>query len=358
MYHEGGQAPGKGGVGWAQWTGPRRRAFEAWVAAHGLNPTSDEASWRYLTEGDPETPGAIAAVKRESTVQGSMRAFEAHFERAGIKAYGSRMRFANAAMAMQPGGATVMAPATAPDGASSTGTVRAGKASAAVDALDRLNGAGSVQAGQALGSIMHAGQWCADAVNGALKVAGIKGSGSSMANSFKNWGKHVDFSDVKRGDVIFEDHGQGRGHAGFATGAVQRDRNGNVVAIGMTSGNHGNRVRRDYMERVGEITDLRRADEEARREAEQAVLPRRAPAGASAAPERHAAGVDFDHSSLREGIDHLRTFKAELAGLKGGVKVAIDHTQTHKGELAAAGRPGRLRTSLNGHYGSDGRSWT
>ena len=89
------------------------------------------------------------------------------------------------------------------------------------------------------------------------------------------------------------------------------------------------------------------------REAERAVLPRRSEA---ATPERHAGGVNFDTSSLREGIDHIRTFKAELSSLKGGVRVAIDHTHTHKGEPGA--RPGALRTSLNGGYASDGRSWT
>lgn len=108
-YHEGGQAPGKGGVGWAQWTGPRRRAFEKWTAAHGLNPTSDEASWRYLTEGDPETAKAILAVKRTTNRRDAVRAWEQSFERAGVKAYGSRDRYADKAFAAQPGGATVTA---------------------------------------------------------------------------------------------------------------------------------------------------------------------------------------------------------------------------------------------------------
>ena len=104
-YHEGGQAPGRGGVGWAQWTGPRRRAFEAWTKERGLNPTSDEASWRYLTEGDPETAKAIAAVKKQSTVEGSTKAFEQTFERAGVKAYGSRMKLARRAMQLGDDGA-------------------------------------------------------------------------------------------------------------------------------------------------------------------------------------------------------------------------------------------------------------
>ena len=101
-YHEGGQAPGRGGVGWAQWTGPRRRAFERWTAAHKLDPTSDDASWRFLTEGDPETAGAIAAVKRTHSAHDAMVSFERRFERAGVKAYGSRDKFAARAMGMSP----------------------------------------------------------------------------------------------------------------------------------------------------------------------------------------------------------------------------------------------------------------
>ena len=38
----------RGGYGWAQWTGPRRRAFEAWAAAHVLEPSSDEANYGFL----------------------------------------------------------------------------------------------------------------------------------------------------------------------------------------------------------------------------------------------------------------------------------------------------------------------
>ena len=101
-YHETGQPEGKGGVGWGQWTGPRRRQFESWAASHNLDPRSDDASWRYFSEGDPETAGAIAAVKKETTVAGAMQAFEANFERAGVKAYSSRMRYAMRALAAKP----------------------------------------------------------------------------------------------------------------------------------------------------------------------------------------------------------------------------------------------------------------
>ena len=115
-YHEGGKASAEGGVGWAQWTGTRRRAFERWVGNHAgadgkpLDPTSDEASWRYLTEGDPETGKAVAAVKRTHTAADATRAFHDSFERsadidrsgriAKPKNWQDRVDLANRALAM------------------------------------------------------------------------------------------------------------------------------------------------------------------------------------------------------------------------------------------------------------------
>jgi hypothetical protein len=87
-YHENGKVSASGGVGWAQWTGPRRRAFERWTAARGLNPTSDEASWRFLTEGDPETAAAIAAVKRTHPSHVAVRAFHDSFEKSADISHG------------------------------------------------------------------------------------------------------------------------------------------------------------------------------------------------------------------------------------------------------------------------------
>lgn len=37
-----------GGWGWAQWTGPRRRAFEKWSAEKGLGANTDEANYGFL----------------------------------------------------------------------------------------------------------------------------------------------------------------------------------------------------------------------------------------------------------------------------------------------------------------------
>jgi len=37
-----------GGLGWCQWTGPRRHAFEAYCAQKGFSPFSDEGNYGFL----------------------------------------------------------------------------------------------------------------------------------------------------------------------------------------------------------------------------------------------------------------------------------------------------------------------
>ncbi len=74
------QAP-YGGWGWAQWTDRRRRQFEAYAAAYGLDPSSFAANYGYLTR-DPEFPAAIDAVRATTTPEEASTAFHDAFERA------------------------------------------------------------------------------------------------------------------------------------------------------------------------------------------------------------------------------------------------------------------------------------
>lgn len=99
------QGGGRGGWGWAQWTGPRRRAFEAWAAERGLDPSSDEANYGFLRhELKTNHAGVISNLKRARTVEEAMIIFENGYERAGIKNYASRQRWAERAMAAPPDG--------------------------------------------------------------------------------------------------------------------------------------------------------------------------------------------------------------------------------------------------------------
>lgn len=89
----------KGGYGWAQWTGPRRTAYESYCKRSGKSPDGDDANYAYLfVELTTTESSAIPAVKAASTLQSKVIAFEMHFERAGVKNYTSRLRYANVAL--------------------------------------------------------------------------------------------------------------------------------------------------------------------------------------------------------------------------------------------------------------------
>jgi hypothetical protein len=79
--HEKGQPADKGGVGFAQWTGPRRREFEAYSKAAGLDPKSDAANVAFL---EHELKGkyayVLAALKKQTTVAGSTSTVLSQYE--------------------------------------------------------------------------------------------------------------------------------------------------------------------------------------------------------------------------------------------------------------------------------------
>jgi uncharacterized protein (TIGR02594 family) len=87
-------------------------------------------------------------------------------------------------------------------------------------------------------------RWCATFVNSSLAAAGIKGTGSNIANSFLRWGNKVNSGDVKSGDVLVEHRNRGPdrtgGHVGFATGN-SRMRNGRLE-LEMLGGNQSDSV--------------------------------------------------------------------------------------------------------------------
>lgn len=97
-------AGSRGGYGWFQWTGPRRRSFEAWAKERGLSLASYEANIGFLTHElkGPES-GSVAAVKRAVGLEAKVEAFEMAFERAGIKHYSGRIIWAKEALAAYDG---------------------------------------------------------------------------------------------------------------------------------------------------------------------------------------------------------------------------------------------------------------
>ena len=99
-YHERGQPKNKGGYGWAQWTGPRRKAFFAWADAQGLNRESEAASLGFL-EHELQTThrSSITALKRETELSAATRTFMFHFEGPGILNELNRQHHAQVALA-------------------------------------------------------------------------------------------------------------------------------------------------------------------------------------------------------------------------------------------------------------------
>ncbi len=76
----------KGGWGWAQWTGPRRRSFEAWANERGLDPSSDEANYGFLLKELRTTHKyALDNLRKAGTSAEATEVFERDYEGAGIK---------------------------------------------------------------------------------------------------------------------------------------------------------------------------------------------------------------------------------------------------------------------------------
>lgn len=88
-----------GGYGWFQWTGPRRRNFEAYCKRNNLQPASDDANYKFLwIELHGDEAGAIPKLKAARTLNDKVVAFELGFERAGVKHYPSRQEYARIAL--------------------------------------------------------------------------------------------------------------------------------------------------------------------------------------------------------------------------------------------------------------------
>jgi hypothetical protein len=90
---------GRGGFGWVQWTGSRRRAFEAFCAEKGLEPTSDDANYGFLDrELRTSEKATVPAVRATASLEAAVEAFERKFERAGVVAIASRIKWAQKAL--------------------------------------------------------------------------------------------------------------------------------------------------------------------------------------------------------------------------------------------------------------------
>lgn len=110
-------AGSRGGYGWAMWTGPRRRAFEAWCRARSLKMSSDEANYGFLChEMDGTHAYCLGPLRRESALERCVFVWGRDYEApAGtthdhLPAFDDRLKYARRALA----GATVIPTANSP----------------------------------------------------------------------------------------------------------------------------------------------------------------------------------------------------------------------------------------------------
>lgn len=86
----------RGGYGLMQWTGPRRRAYEAWCGSRKLDPASFEANVGFLVHELKNTPEkrSLAKIQTVDGLPAKTRVFMESFLRPGIPHLEGRIRYA------------------------------------------------------------------------------------------------------------------------------------------------------------------------------------------------------------------------------------------------------------------------
>lgn len=86
---------GRGGLGWAQWTGPRRKEFESFLEKNGMSANDPEANYAFLKQELQTTEApSLEKLKQTKSIEEATVVFEESYERAGVKSYGSRVQYA------------------------------------------------------------------------------------------------------------------------------------------------------------------------------------------------------------------------------------------------------------------------
>lgn len=120
----------RGGFGWAQWTGPRRKAFEAYAQSQGLDVTSPEANYGFLkTELMGPEGRVLDSVRAAPDARSAGRAFTDGFLRPGNPGYASRDRWTDRASALAGAQTASLDPSVAQQVSAPTPTVTDIKAS-------------------------------------------------------------------------------------------------------------------------------------------------------------------------------------------------------------------------------------
>lgn len=91
----------RGGFGWAQWTGPRRKQFEAFAANQGWDVTDPEANYQYLLHELTATPErkVLDSIRGIEDPKQAGKIFTDQFLRPGVKAQDKRDTWVDRAVA-------------------------------------------------------------------------------------------------------------------------------------------------------------------------------------------------------------------------------------------------------------------
>jgi len=89
----------RGGRNWLQWTGVRRRQFEAFAEEQMLDPDSDEAAYQFMVHELRTTEKrSLAALKQAKTLETKTKAFMNANLRPGVEHLAGRVRWARIAL--------------------------------------------------------------------------------------------------------------------------------------------------------------------------------------------------------------------------------------------------------------------
>lgn len=99
---------GKGGYGFAQWTGDRRKAFEDWARSNDLDPKSYEANYGYLKKELTTKDDIIGSVgvntierlKGTDSIEGAAKLVSNYYLRPGIPKINERLSKAKTVFSM------------------------------------------------------------------------------------------------------------------------------------------------------------------------------------------------------------------------------------------------------------------
>lgn len=274
---------GRGGYGWAQWTGPRRKNFENWAASQGLDPSSDEANYGFFLheiQADPYEKKQFETWRAQQydSIESATQGFETYYERAGVKHYDSRIERAKqaysfatelentqtaeptqaeaaenqelATVADDTQSVTGDDPSAIPEAVMRTGGIPYATAMSAVDRALTANGLHERENKELLKQYLKGSTitdpasqaWCAAFVNASLASAGLKGTGSDIANSFQTYGMGVDDpTQTMKGDIVVQtrgrEPGEPGGHVMMATGNTRVNPETGAFEIEVIGGN-------------------------------------------------------------------------------------------------------------------------